>query len=236
MAAIVELAAQQLQLNLTPQHAEAFARYAQALADWNEKINLTAITRLEEVEVRHFLDSLTIAAALPLHAGMKVIDVGTGAGFPGIPLQIVYPDLKMTLLEATGKKIVFLDHIITLLSLPNTRTLKARAEEAGNMPPHRQAYDLALARAVARLPILLEYLLPLLKIGAICVAMKGKTAEAEAGDSTHALQVLGGRIQKIEAFQLPDVDETHHLVLIEKVAPTPAGYPRRPGLPNQNPL
>jgi 16S rRNA (guanine527-N7)-methyltransferase len=149
---------------------------------------------------------------------------------------MIFPELHMTLLEATGKKVAFLQHMIELLELPNVETLKARAEEAGQMSNQRAAYDLVLARAVARLPSLLEYLLPLAKVGGICIAMKGRTAAEEAADSTRALSVLGGKLQGIEAVNLPGIEETHYLVVVEKTAPTPALYPRRPGLPTQNPI
>jgi 16S rRNA (guanine527-N7)-methyltransferase len=236
MYTLSELASHSLNISLTPQQEAAFDEYARVLAEWNEKINLTAITAPADVRVRHFLDSLTLARVVELRAGMRILDVGTGAGFPGIPLQIMHPGLHLTLLEATGKKIAFLDHVVGLLGLPNVVTLKARAEEAGHMPGHRQAYDVAVARAVARLPILLEYLLPFVKTGGVCIAMKGTTAHAEAADSARALRILGGRVQDIMPFQLPSVEDTHHLIIVEKIASTPVDYPRRPGLPNQDPL
>jgi len=236
MTALAEHAAELCQIELSAAEDAAFARYADELIAWNQRINLTAITDPTSMAIRHFLDSLTLAKVLDLRSDLRIIDVGSGAGFPGIPLQIVCPQLDMTLLEATGKKVTFLEHIIDTLKLPNARALKGRAEEIGRMREHRAAYDVAVARAVARLPILLEYLLPLVKIGGLCIAMKGKTAHDEAESSAHALSVLGGRLSRIEAFQLPDVEETHYLVLVEKVATTPALYPRRPGLPTQQPL
>ncbi|MCC6614358.1 MAG: 16S rRNA (guanine(527)-N(7))-methyltransferase RsmG [Anaerolineae bacterium] len=236
MTALAEYAAELCQVTLSPEQEAAFARYADELIAWNERINLTAITDPASVTIRHFLDSLTLAPVLDLAAGQRVIDVGSGAGFPGLPLQIICPQLDMTLLEATGKKVTFLQHMIDTLKLPNARAVKGRAEEIGQLRAHRAVYDVAVARAVARLPILLEYLLPLVKVGGLCIAMKGKTAHDEAESSAHALSVLGGRLSRIEAFQLPDVEETHYLVLVEKVAPTPALYPRRPGLPSQQPL
>lgn len=221
---------------VTPPQEVAFAQYADALVDWNTRVNLTAITAPEEIQVKHFLDSLTIASVHNLSAPLKVIDVGSGAGLPGMPLQIVYPHLQMTLLEATGKKVAFLEHVIQLLGLENARTLKARAEEAGQMRDQREQYDLALARAVARLPVLLEYLLPLVKVGGRCIAMKGKTARTEAADSARALKMLGGKLVGVHDFQLPDIEEQHHLVVVEKIAPTPIGFPRKPGVPSQKPL
>jgi 16S rRNA (guanine527-N7)-methyltransferase len=226
----------QLDILITEQQAACFERYSHMLLEWNERINLTAITNPKAIQIRHYLDSLVIAKSVDLRDGMRVIDVGTGAGFPGVPLQILHPGLHMTLLEATGKKVAFLNHLIQTLPLPNTHSLKLRAEEAGQMPAHRQQYDLALARAVARLPVLLEYLLPLVRIGGLCVAMKGESAQTEVSDSTHALRVLGGRLVKIDSFDLPGVEERHFLVVIEKTTHTPAQYPRRPGLPTRSPL
>ena len=164
------------------------------------------------------------------------MDIGTGAGFPGLPLAMVLPDLHVTLMESTGKKITFLDHIITTLGLANAYTLRARAEEAGQQVEHREAYDIVTARAVARLPILGEYMLPLAKIGGVCIAMKGQSAHDEAKQARRAIEILGGRFSGIEAIPLPGVADPHHLVIIQKIDPTPKQFPRRPGLPTQKPL
>jgi 16S rRNA (guanine527-N7)-methyltransferase len=233
---LIEDAARLFNVRLTADQAAAFARYAEALAAWNAHTNLTAITDAEGVRVRHFLDSLSIRQALPLAAGARVIDVGTGAGFPGVPLAIAYPDIHVTLLEATGKKIAFLQHLISVLGLHNVETLHARAEDAAHRRDQRARYDLAAARAVARLPALLEYLLPFVKVGGHALAMKGGTARAEAADSRRALSVLGGTLSAIHSVTLPDVSDPHHLVVVEKIANTPDVYPRKPGVPNKQPL
>jgi 16S rRNA (guanine527-N7)-methyltransferase len=236
MATLAEEAAAQLELALSPEQEALFDLYARELAVWNEQVNLTAITEPDAVRVRHFLDSLTILRAVPLPSGARVIDVGTGAGFPGLPLLIAHPDIHLTLLEATGKKVVFLQHLIEQFNLENVSLVHARAEDAGHDAVLRGSFDVVLARAVARLPSLLEYLLPFAKVGGLCVAMKGRTAQAEAAAATHALSILGARINGIETFRLPGIDEPHHLVLVEKTAPTPRDYPRKPGIPTRKPL
>ena len=233
---LTEEAAALLGLSLTPEQEAQFDAYAHELTVWNAHTNLTAIIEPEAVRVRHFLDSLTVLKMVPLPAGTRVIDVGTGAGFPGLALKLVAPDIYVTLLEATGKKVSFLQHLIEQFKLQDVTTIHARAEDAGHDAALRASYEVVLARAVARLPALLEYLLPFAKVGGMCVAMKGRTAQTEADDAGHALATLGGRLKGIETFNLPGVDEPHHLVLVEKVAPTPRDYPRKPGVPTRSPL
>lgn len=223
-------------LSLTAEQEAAFDAYALELAAWNAHTNLTAITAVEDVRVRHFLDSLTVLAALPIAAGAHVVDVGTGAGFPGLPMRIARPDLRLTLIEATGKKLDFCRHVAATLNLEHVQFVHARAEEAGRMPALREKGDVVVARAVARLPALLEYLLPLARVGGVAVAMKGRTAADEARDSTRALRLLGGRVRDLREFTLPGIEESHTLVIVEKTAPTPAGFPRRTGQPTQKPL
>lgn len=223
-------------LTLSDEQVTQFDAYARELQDWNTRMNLTAITETQAIMVRHFLDSLSIVSVIGFDPGDKLIDVGTGAGFPGLALAIAFPQLQVTLLEATGKKLTFIQHVVTTLGLQNVVTLHARAEDAGNAPEHRAQYNVVTARAVARLPILLEYLLPLAKVGGFCVAMKGATAEEELNDAKRALFVLQGEAKPPVAIHLPDVEEAHFLITIEKKGTTPKNYPRSAGIPSKKPI
>lgn len=223
-------------LDIHPEQLTQFQIYADELAKWNAHTNLTAITTPEAVAIRHFLDSLSLVPLIRTDAQQTMMDVGTGAGFPGLVLAIVVPQLHITLLEATGKKIKFLEHIIHTLRLKNASTLHARAEEAGHMPNHREKYDVVVARAVARLPALVEYMLPLAKVGGMCIAMKGITAHDEVSDSQRALKLLGGYVDDIKTVTLPTIQEPHHLVIITKTSKTPLDYPRKPGIPTKKPI
>jgi 16S rRNA (guanine527-N7)-methyltransferase len=222
-------------LELTPEQLAALSAYAALLREWNERFNLTSITDEEGMRVKHFLDSLTVLKALPAGA-LRVADVGTGAGFPGLPLKIARPELRLTLIEATGKKVTFLEAVVVALKLRDVTVVKARAEEVGQDPLHREQYDWVLARAVAELPVLLEYTLPLARVGGGVVAQKGENAAAEAEAARGAARSLGGRLRSLVPIHLPGLAELRYLVVYDKVAATPKPYPRRPGVPSKAPI
>lgn len=212
-----------------PERAAAFNRYAEMLRECNEKINLTAITEPEEVKIKHFLDSCSAAELLP--GGASVLDIGSGAGFPGLPLKIVRPDLTVTLLDSVNKKVAFVSDVVAELKLSGVTAVHARIEDF----PHKGEYDAVVSRAVAELSTLAEYALPFVKIGGAFIAYKSEKAESEAEAAASAITLLGGRIREIrEAFVAAGL--TRKLIIIDKIAPTPPKYPRGKNLPRLKPL
>ncbi len=236
---ILEREARRLGCHLTERQLDLFRRYYHELLRWNERVNLTSIVDWEGVQVHHFLDSLTGGLVLPSSARVspcRVVDIGAGAGFPGLPLKVLFPHIHLTLLESVGKKAAFLRHLLQALGMAEVDVLAVRAEEAGRDPVHRETYDLVVARAVAELPVLLEYGLPLVRNAGLMVAYKGREVEEELASAASALSTLGGRLQEVRQVDLPGLQAPRHLVVVEKVQSTPERYPRRPGIPAKRPL
>ncbi len=221
-------------LHLDQRQIEQFARYSAELRAWNTRVNLTAITDEREIVTRHFLDSLRCALSWGEHPSC-LIDVGSGAGFPALPLKILAPALHVTLVESVGKKAAFLRHIIATLDLRNVTVVTARAEVVGRDPRHREQYDVVTARAVAELAILAEYCLPFCAIGGRVLAPKGSDVDDEVARARVAIARLGGQLLNVEPVDIPGV-EPRTLVVIAKIAPTPAAYPRAVGVPVKRPL
>ena len=225
-----------LGIQLTKNQLDAFSHYQNELMVWNAQLNLTAIRDEEGIRVKHFLDSLSCFLAMTDHPPKKLIDIGTGGGFPGIPLKILMPAMQLTLVESVGKKVKFCQHIVDTLKLDNVSVVQSRAEELGQSPKHREQYDWAVARAVAGLPTLTEYLLPLVKVKGVMLAQKGHSGPMEAHQAEKAMRLLGGHLRQLHHLTLPGVVEERYLIVIDKVAATPAKYPRRVGIPLKNPL
>ena len=216
------------------EQAEQFFEYMNLLIEWNEKMNLTAITEPTEIIEKHFIDSLTILNKIDNN--QKVVDVGTGAGFPGIPLSIMNPTLKITLVDSLNKRLIFLQEVVAKLNLKNIEIVHARAEEFGQNKKYRENFDIATSRAVANLSTLSEYLIPLVKVGGKVISMKASEAQEEINQAQKAIDVLGGKINKIEEFNLPQSDIGRTIIIIDKQKHTPGRYPRKPGTPTKEPI
>lgn len=226
--------AKQIGVKVTPAQADSFQKYFELLIEWNEKINLTAITDPIEVVDKHFVDSLTLISNCKIKQGAKLIDVGTGAGFPGIPLKIMRPDIELTLLDGLNKRLKFLGEVCEQLNIDAIRIHK-RAEEAGLDHKMRESYDVATARAVASLNVLAEYCLPLVKMKGFFLAMKGPNASEELSQAENALDILGGTDIELISIDLPEAGE-RNIISIQKKAFTPKGYPRHGGTISKHPL
>ena len=223
-------------IHLTGRQMVALMTYERELLAWNEKFNLSAIRDAEGIRTKHFLDSFSCILAWKEKPPRRLIDIGTGAGFPGIALKILYPSMQLTLVESVGKKANFCRHLVETLKLESVEVISARAEEVGRMPGHREGYDWAVARAVANLPVLVEYLLPLVQVGGAMLAQKGQSGPAETHKAEKALKILGGSIRQLIPVILPGVADERFLVVVDKVAATPAQYPRKSGIPAKKPL
>ncbi|RJQ32541.1 MAG: 16S rRNA (guanine(527)-N(7))-methyltransferase RsmG [Peptococcaceae bacterium] len=221
---------------LTAGQMKSFQVYFDLLRRENKLLNLTAVIEAKDVAIKHFLDSLSCLRAVPFEGRMKVLDVGTGAGFPGIPLKICRPELMVTLLESAEKKAVFLGKLIRGLDLAAVEVIRARAEDIGRERGYREGFDRVVARAVARLRVLAEYCLPAVKEKGFFVAMKGIASAEELEEAGKAIRELGGVVKEVFHLNLPFTGENRNLVLVEKIGPTPLKYPRRPGIPLKRPL
>lgn len=213
---------------------EQFFEYMNLLIEWNEKMNLTAITDPEEIILKHFIDSITILKDIPDNS--KLVDVGTGAGFPGIPLSIMNPTLKITLVDSLNKRLIFLEEVVKKLKLENVEIIHARAEEFGQNKKYREKFDVATSRAVANLATLSEYLIPLVKLNGKVISMKASDAKEEVKQAQNAIKILGGKITEIREFTLPESDIGRTIITINKENQTPSKYPRKPGTPSKEPI
>jgi len=236
MEKLVREAQSLFNVRLTGRQVMALITYERELMDWNRKFNLTAIRDEDSIRTKHYLDSFSCVLAWKASPPARLVDVGTGAGFPGIPLKILYPTLPVTLVESVGKKAMFCQHIVRVLGLEGIDVIQCRAEDLGQDPQHRESYDWAVARAVAQLNVLSEYLLPLVRVGGMMLAQKGESGPAEAQLAEPAMRMLGGKLKQVLQVNLPGVADDRYLVLVEKNAATPPKYPRKPGVPAKQPL
>lgn len=223
-----------IELDINELQIEKFYSFMNLLLEWNEKINLTAITEENEIILKHFVDCLTIQKYMKNNE--KIIDIGTGAGFPGIPLSIMNEKSEFTLVDSLNKRINFINEVKEKIDLKNVFTIHSRAEDLGQNRIYREKFDIAVSRAVANLSVLLEYLLPTVKVGGKVICMKGSQIEDEINNAGKALKELGGEIKKIEEFYLPETDMKRNIIIIEKNKITPSKYPRKAGMPMKQPL
>lgn len=227
---------QQLHIELSEKQMEQFLQYYEMLVEKNKVMNLTAITEFDEVVEKHFLDSVSLTQQLDLHQPLKVLDLGTGAGFPGIPLKIVFPELEITLMDSLNKRVLFLQDVISSLQLENIEAVHGRAEEAARNKKYREGFDLCVSRAVANISTLSEYCLPFVKIGGSFISYKSSTIEDELKDGKKGIAILGGKVKDVYKFTLPDSKLQRSFVIIEKEKKTPKAYPRKAGTPSKDPL
>lgn len=226
----------ELSIVLNDKQIQQFEQYYNILVEWNKVMNLTAITKYEEVIEKHFLDSLTIVDAINMKKIETLIDVGTGAGFPGIPLKIAFPHLKVTLLDSLNKRIKFLNEVIDLLELDDIKTIHGRAEDYAKQAEYREQYDICVSRAVANLATLSEYCLPYVKVDGLFVPYKSGEIDEELKSSEKAVSILGGKVEEVVKFQLPGTDIGRSFVKIHKIKETKKKYPRKAGMPTKEPL
>lgn len=228
--------AKKLDISLSTQQIEQFITYKKLLLEWNEKMNLTAITDDQEIITKHFLDCLSLAKSINMDAAYQLIDIGTGAGFPGMVVKIAFPHIGVTLVDALKKRLTFLDEVIRQLELKNITCIHARAEDLGKEKNYREKYDICASRAVAHLAVLSEYTLPFVKEGGYLLALKGQKLDEELKESQKAISILGGTLEEVCDVEIPFTDITHRIAKIRKVKITDAKYPRKAGEPTKKPL
>ncbi len=225
-----------LKIDIDSHKLEKFKIYKSLLKEWNEKVNITAIKDDEEIDIKHFLDSLTIFSTGKITEGKRIIDIGTGGGFPGVPIKIVEDSVEVVLLDSLNKRLKFLDEVIKELNLKNIRTLHERAEDLGNNQEYREMFDIAVSRAVASLNVLSEYCLPFVKLDGYFIAMKGSESNEEIDEAKKAIKLLGGKLEDKIDIKVPQSDIAHSLLVIRKISHTPTKYPRQAGKIKKNPL
>ena len=235
-AEILKNAAEEYGISLSETQLQQFDRYQELLVEWNQKMNLTALTEPKDVAIKHMIDSVSVYDEKWFSEGMSVIDVGTGAGFPGLPLKILCPSLKVTLLDSLNKRVKFLETVVSELGLSDIVCVHARAEEAARQKQYREKFDAVVSRAVARLPILAEYDLPFVRVGGFFAAMKGAKYEEEAEEAKKAVKLLGGGETVLREIKLPELEDKRGIIYIRKEKKTPSVYPRKAGTPEKNPI
>lgn len=223
-----------IDIQLSDNQIKQFYIYMKLIHDWNERVNLTAILEPREMILKHFIDSMTILKYIKEND--KIVDIGTGAGFPGLPIKIAKTNTKIVLIDSLNKRIKFLDTVIDNLNLNDIQSMHLRAEDFGSNNLYREKFDIAVSRAVAPMNILVEYLLPAVKVGGSCICMKGPEIEPEIENSKKALEILGGKIEKIEKLELTNSDNKRTIIVIKKVKQTPNKYPRKAGIPSKKPI
>jgi len=225
-----------IDINYDEETIRSFKKYKDLIIEWNKKINITSIDSEEEIYLKHFIDSIIIKKYVIIKKGSKTIDIGTGGGFPGIPLKLIDNDMKITLLDSLNKRIKFLNEVVKELNLEEVECIHARAEELGQDKNYREKYDYGFSRAVASLNVLLEYSLPFIKKNGLFIAFKGSNFKDEIQESKNALNILGGEIIDIKEYSLPETDISRSMIVVKKIKDIPKKYPRKPGTPNKKPL
>lgn len=228
--------ASNIDVSLNTEQLKCFSKFMDFMIEWNDRVRLTSITEEEEVIDKHFIDSLTALKPQVIKNNHKILDLGTGGGFPGIPLKIINPTIDLTMLDSRLKKIEYLQEVINVFSFENTVAIHGRAEDYGQLPEYREAFDIVVSRAVANLTVLSEYCLPFVKKGGYFIAMKGTKSDEEINEAKNAIKKLGGSIEEVLEFKLPATDYDRSIILIKKVNKTPKKYPRNPGKPKKSPI